>query len=84
MEPVTLLVAASAFVMSYNSVSTPKDFDPTEYEKVVTVVVDSTRTIHLCGDMKNPLYTQFLNNLNTSTLHLEEYARHKAGTANAS
>lgn len=84
MEPITLLVAASAFAMSYTSVSTPKDFDPTEYEKVVTVVVDATRTVHLCNDMKNPLYTQFLNGLNTSTLHLGEYVRHKAGKEDVS
>lgn len=79
MELVSMLVAASAFAMSYNSASTPKDFDPVEYDQVVSVVVDATRTIHVCNDMKNPLYVQFLNNLNSSTLKLDEYARHKAG-----
>lgn len=84
MEPITLLIAASAFTMSYNSASTPKDFDPTEYDQVVTVVVDATRTIHMCNDMTNPLYTKFLNDLNSSTLKLEEYARHKAGKQDVS
>ena len=77
MEPVTLLVAASALVMSYTSAA-PKDFDPVEYEHVIAVAVNSMRAADLCEDMSNPAYRTLIQTLTASALKLEEYVLHKA------
>lgn len=76
----TVLVLQACSVLGY---LTPRQFDPVEYGKAVSVVIDATRLAHNCSTPTDPLYTRFVNELNTDSMYLEEYVAHKKDNEDA-
>jgi len=80
MLALTVLAVQACSVLGY---LTPRQFDPEEYGKAISVVVDATRLAHNCANPVDPLYTRFVNELNTDSMYLDEYVAHKKDNGDA-
>ncbi len=81
MVALAVLALQACSALSY---LTPRQFDPVEYGQSISVVMDATRLAHNCSQRKdNPLYTRFVNDLNTDSMYLEEYVAHKKDNGDA-
>lgn len=74
---VAMCVAALLVGCSVMSYFQPAPFDPIEYGAVVSVTQTATRTTHQCVDRSAPLFKTFLDELNTNSMYLLEYASNK-------
>lgn len=55
------------------SLLNPKVYDPIEYDKVISIVMDSTHAIHTC-DTRGALFDSYIYRLNMTASQLEEYS----------
>ena len=60
-----------------DSLKNPRQFDNVEYGSAIQVAQYSTRAIHQCKTMDSPLFTEFVNKLNTKSMFLQEYIDNK-------